>query len=582
MSFDAFCAVAMARELNTALAGAKVERVTMPTRDSLILSMRAGGETKKLLFSASPSAARLSLTERNPENPKVPPSFCLQLRHRLSGALVRSVTTPGTERVITVAFDAYDEMGFACRRSLIMEIMGGCSNVLFTGEKDGEEKILGLLRPVDMTETGRLLIPGAPYALPPKQAKTDPISETREGFLARFSAAGDKPCERFLLDTYLGFSPIVTREIAYRAGALDVPCAEADGEAVFASLRGVLDAHAGDGFCPTLVLRKDGEPFDFAFTDVTQYGDAAEKRAFPTLSALLDAYYAEKEQKASIRARSHDIGTALKNAQKSLSRKLEAQQKELAETDSMEEYRVWGDLLTSSLYQIKGKAPFADVTDYYSDDLHTVRVPLDETLTAGQNAARYYKKYNKLKTARTVLADQIAEGRREQAYLATVEAALALAETEEDLAEIRYELAENGVLRKRQPVRGKKPKAPVPSPMRLTTSGGRELLVGKNNMQNDLLSMKMARKSDWWFHVKGAPGSHVVMRCEPGEEPDASEFTEAAQIAAFYSSVSSAEKVEVDYTLAKNLKKPAGAKPGFVVYETYYSAVVTPRPAKKG
>ncbi|MBQ0010572.1 MAG: NFACT family protein [Ruminococcus sp.] len=407
MSFDAFCAMAMARELNTALAGAKVERIFMPTRDSVILSMRVGGETKKLLFSASPSSARLSLTERNPENPKVPPSFCLQLRHHLSGALVRSVSTFGTERVIDVAFDAYDEMGFACRRSLVMEIMGGCSNVLFTGEKEGETRILGLLRPVDMTETGRLLIPGSRYTLPPKQQKADPLTETREHFLARLHDAGDKPCESFLLSSYIGFSPIVTREIACRAGALDVPCTQADGEAVFAAFRDVLDAHRRGDIRPTLVLRDSGEPFDFSFTDITQYGNTAKKQAFPTLSALLDAYYGEKEQAASIRARSHDIGTALKNAQKSLSRKLEAQQKELAETESMEQYRVWGDLLTSSLYLNKGKAPLAVVPDYYREELPTVRVPLEATLTAGQNAARYYKKYNKLKTARAVLTEQI-------------------------------------------------------------------------------------------------------------------------------------------------------------------------------
>lgn len=582
MSFDTFTAECVSRELCDALSGAKTEKIYQPSRYGVVLLCRRGGETKKLYLCATPGASRVGITKSNAENPKTPPVFCQQLRRHISGAAFSSVHTLGFERAIEFSLDSYDELGFPCKRYLIVEIMGKYSNIIYAGDVAGKKKILGLLRAGDITEGKRPLVCGAEYELPPTQGKADPKSESKEDFAARMLECGEKPCEDFILSEYAGFAPIAARETAFRAGALGVLCRDADKEKLWAAFEATVNAAENGTAVPTVVFRENGEPFDFSFIDINQYG-AERKRNFATFSEMLDFYFESKDSAAILRQKTHDIHTAVSGNRAKLAKKLNVLKKELSDCDEMDKYKRMGDLLTASAYMLKQKAKYADVPDYYSENTETVRVPMDEKLTPSQNAARYYKKYAKLKTAKGILAEQIDIAVAELEYLSTVENAVSLCETEADADEIRNELISGGYLKNKNEKQGNSRGASkhTPKPARFLTSGGRELICGRNNIQNDFVSTKLARKHDWWFHVKNAAGAHVIMLCEPGEEPDARDFTEAAELAAYYSSVSDTQNAAVDYTLVKNLKKPAGAKPGKVVYYSNYTAYVTPRMSVK-
>lgn len=580
MAFDAGMAAAVCHELCEALVGAKVEKIYQPSGDELVLLCRGHGGSRKLLLSASPSSARVCLTELSRENPKTPPMFCMQLRKHLTGALITGIMAQGFERVIEIAFDAYDEMGFACKKYLEAEIMGKCSNIVFAEERtDGEKRVAGALKPVDFTTSSkRQVLAGMRYELPPKQDKTDPLTETAAHFAAVLAAyPAERQTEKFVLDTYQGLSPLAAREIAFSAGMLGKTVGEIAGaDALWTALAAFRDRILSGTFTPVMLSHTGGAPFEYCFFDAFQYGDGAIKTVYPSFSALLDAFYGAREQAAAMKSRSHDMEMVLSSARHKLTKKIPQLEAELAECEEMERFKLWGDLVTASVYMLTKKAAFCDVPNYYSETLETVRIPLDEKLTPAQNAARYYKKYTKLKTAKGILTEQTQKAREELSYLASVEEALSRAEREADLADIRRELTLAGYLAKGKQ-NEKTAKKETVAVYRCRTSGGREFYVGRNNIQNDYLTTKLAGKSDWWFHVKGGHGSHVIMLCAAGEDPDAADFTEAAAAAAYYSEMRDGEKVPVDYTQVKNVKKPSGALPGKVVYYTNYTAYVDPK-----
>ncbi len=578
MAFDVIFATAVAKELDGALAGARVEKVYQPSKEEILLFCRVGRETKKLIVSSSPASARVCFTETAGENPAAPPMFCMLLRKHLAGAQIENVETVGFERAIKITFACRDELGFECRRYLIAEIMGKYSNIIFTGDDDGKMKILGVTKPVDMTTSSRRqLLPGMIYQSPPPQDKASPLDETEEGFLSRFeNYPQGKDAERFFIDAYLGFSPVVAREIVHRAGCDGMAAGEADAKRLASDFLALMEKVKNGEFVPYAVYGTGGEPEEFSYTEIT-YLPGAGKR-FESFSDLLSAFYGKKAEAEALKNRVGATEALIVTAKKRLTKKLDILSAELEECKDAEKYRRWGELITGSLYMLTGKAGEATVTDYYSDPPRTVTIPLDEKLTASQNAARYYKKYNKLKTARTIAAEQAEKARAELEYLKTVEASLALCECAADVSEIREELMKTGYLRRPVQVKGQKPKKT--EPMYFHTSLGREIICGKNNTQNDFLSTKLAEKSDWWFHVKGGAGSHVIMRCEPDEDPDARDFTEAAQAAAFFSDERASANVAVDYTLAKFVKKPSGSAPGHVIYTDYYTAYVNPAKPK--
>ncbi len=577
MAYDAGFTHAVCAELSALLTGAKVEKVTEPSKDEIVIICYKAGKTRKLFLSANPLRARICLTEQTFENPKVSPMFCMLLRKHLAGASIAAVRQNGFERAVEVDFAAYDEMGFSVTRTIVTEIMGKCSNIMLLDEN---RKILGVLRAVDFSTSGkRQVLPGMIYEVPPLQeGKILPMQESEEGFCLR--AAGfvkNKTAENFLLANYIGLSPLITREIAYRAGALGKEIGETDIPALFVSLKDYCDS-LDKGYTPVMLISDDGTPMEYSFMDILQYGTSMQKKIFPTLSELLDEFFGERDKIAVMKAKTHDVSLIAANSKARLVKKIGYIERDLLECREADKYKLWGDLITSSLYMLTGKSASCEVVNYYSEEMETVKIPLDIKLTASQNAAKYFKKYTKLKKAKDILSSQLKEATAQIAYLETVETAISLAENERDIAEIRAELAEAGFISRAKDDRtGKKQKKADIIPLKFTTDGGHTVLCGKNNIQNDFITTKLAKKSDWWFHVKNKPGSHVVMVCDEGEDPDASEFTQAAQIAAYYSSLRDGENVAVDYTLAKNVKKPSGSAPGHVVYYTNYTAYVDPK-----
>lgn len=582
MAYDAGMAQAVCCELSQEISGAKIEKIYQPSDDEIVLLCRRHGESSRLLLSASPSGARVCMTALTKENPKAPPMFCMQLRKHLTGAVIAGVSTLGFERVIEIAFDAFDEMSFACRKYIEAEIMGKCSNLILTEEKASSRRVLGVLKSVDFTTSSkRQVLPGMAYELPPKQDKTDPMTETAEHFQAVFFAyPKERNAEKFILDTYQGLSPLAAREIAFRAGCLGKEIAEnSDGDALWRSLSMFRDHILSCEFTPVMLSHTVGtgtEPFEYCFFDVLQYGSMAVKTVFPNFSSLLDAFFGMREEIAAMKSRSRDIETVIASARHKLEKKLPQLEAELDECREMARFKLWGDLITASMYKLEKKAAFCEVTNYYSETLETVKIPLDNKLTPAQNAAKYYKKYTKLKTAQKILTEQIEKTRGELFYLASVEEAASRSENENDLAGIRQELSLSGYMRESRQTAKQTQKA-MTQIFRCRTTCGREFYVGRNNIQNDSITTKLSKKSDWWFHVKGGHGSHVVMLCEPGEDPSAEDFTEAAEAAAYYSEMRGGEKVAVDYTQIKNVKKPSGAVPGKVVYYTNYTAYVDPK-----
>lgn len=577
MAFDAGFTRAVCAELSELLTGAKVEKVTEPTKDELVIACYKAGKTRKLFLSANPARARICITEQTFENPKVSPMFCMLLRKHLAGASVAAIKQNGFERAVEVGFAAYDEMGFSTTRTIVIEIMGKCSNIMLLDDK---RKILGVLKSVDFTTSAkRQVLPGMIYEAPPAQeGKVLPMEETRETFMGRAASfEKSKAAESFLLSSYLGLSPLVAREIAYRADALGKEMQDVNVGLLYEKFEEYCRSLDGN-YTPTLLIGTDGTPMEYCFTDILQYGESSEKKTFATLSELLDEFFGERDKIAVMKTKTHDVSVIVANAKTRITKKIGYIKRDLEECKEADKYKLWGDLITSSLYMITGKSKTCEVVNYYSEEMETVKIPLDIKLSASQNAAKYFKKYTKLKKAKEILTEQLREATEQIAYLETVETAIILSENERDVSQIKAELTDAGFISKAKVADGKKaPKKEQIVPLKFTTSGGHTVLCGKNNVQNDFITTKLASKHDWWFHVKNKPGSHVIMLCEEGEDPDASEFTEAAEIAAYYSGLRDGENVAVDYTLAKNVKKPAGSAPGHVVYYTNYTAYVDPK-----
>lgn len=577
MAFDAGMLCCVLAEIRNRSVGARVEKVFQPERDEIVLLLRGPEGGSRLLINAGSSNPRLGFTSSVKENPAAPPMLCMLLRKHLQGAKLLNVRQAGFERVAYLEFEGRDEMGFSSRRFLIVEIMGKYSNLIFANE---EMKILAAMRTVDFSTSAlRQVLPGMLYELPPKQDKQDPLTVTEAEFDRLFSEGGaDRPLSKWIGATFLGVSAAVAREIACRAvGECDRVLAACPRERVreifFAFFRAVRE----EEFSPCMVL--DGaRPVEYAFCDLTQYGEGLERRAFSGAGQLLDAFFATRDREQHIRQRAADILHILTNTDTRLRKKLQLQREELAACEKGEEYRKAADLITANLYQLSRGMSRVELTDYsdYREDgsFGTCTISLDTRLSPSANAQVYYKKYNKTKTARVELTKQIALGEEELRYVDTVFDALTHAETAADLQEIRDELYRSGYAsRMKHYVAPSKNKAPVVA--QFVTSGGFRVYCGKNNLQNEYITHKLAGKQDYWFHVKNLPGSHTVMLCE-GREPAVEDFTEAAEIAAFFSKGADGDNVEVDYTKVKDVKKPAGAKPGFVIYHTNWSCVVTP------
>lgn len=573
MAFDAGMVTAVADELRRSFIGARVEKVQQPEKDELILVLHRDRVSERLLISASPSSPRIHITSSVKENPLTAPMFCMLLRKHLSGAKLTEIIQPGFERVLEFVFDGTDEMGFSSESLLIVEIMGKYSNIIFCG---ADRRILGACRNVDFTTSQkRQVLPGMKYELPPPQEKLDPRTESREHFLSLCRAeglfdGGTLRADKFITAHYLGISALLAKEIAYRA--------QESCERLYDVMSGIFRDLGNGMYLPTLIRDADKKPIEYCFTDIGVYGDTAFAEHPSGISVMLESFFGERDRAERRRQRESDILHMLGNADARLHRKLALQREELAGCTDGGKMKHFGDLITSNIWAISKGMSSVELTDYYSEQLEQVTVPLDPRMSPSQNAQKYYKKYSKLKTAERVLAEQIALAESELAYIDTVLDALSRCESESDIDEIRTELAETGFLKELKSKKSQKKQLRRARAIEYRTSGGYRVLCGRNNIQNDILTTKTAERSDWWFHAKNVPGSHVVMFTDGESEPDASDFTEAAEIAAFNSKAENGENTAVDYTQVKYIKKPAGSRPGFVTYTKNWTAYVTPDP----
>ena len=571
MPLDAIFLTALTEELNQSLPGARIDKIQQPERDAVLLQLRTpGAGNRKLLLSASPNHPRLHYTQARFENPAQPPMFCMLLRKHLAGGRILSLRQLPMERAVDLCIESADELGVLSEKHLFLELMGRNSNLILTGP-DG--RIIDCLRRVDfeMSEK-RQVLPGLFYHDPPAQGKLDLRTETASALAAALLAVNHPTTlDRWLTDRYAGVSPLIARELAWlTTGRTDPDLTELDRTALSSTLLPALQGLT-EGFTPTRLLLA-GERKDFSFRPIRQYEGYMTQDSFPSFSELLDDFYAGRALAERMRARTQSLHKTLTNQLSRVRRKLANQEKELEATYDRERLRRLGDIVTANLHLIQRGQARLIAADFYDPEMRQIEIPLNVTLSPQQNAAKYYKDYNKAKHAEKFLTEQLALGRTEEAYLASVLEALSRAESERDVSDIRAELTEGGYLR--QTDRKKQMKTPPSKPMEFRSSDGFQILVGRNNRQNDLLTTKLAYKTDLWLHVQKAHGSHVIIACAGAPVPDQT-VTEAAELAVWYSQARQGHNVPVDLCPVRQVKKPAGAKPGMVVYENYRTVFVT-------
>ena len=567
MPLDAICLQGVVGELAPQLTGSRIEKIQQPARDQIILLLRG---SRRLFLNAGANQPRIHLTEQLRDNPSQPPMFCMLLRKHLSGGIIESVRQEPLERVVTLTVLSSDEMGERSRFTLVWEGMPRRANLILC-DRDG--RIIDCLRRVDLeAEQDRQVLPGLFYRLPTRQDKRSPLSVTEEEFAALLErAAPDAPLDGWLLDTFTAISPLVARELTVRAcGSTDAPVSQ--GSALWDVFsRWQRDVHE-NAFTPTLIKR-NGSLADFTYGPVTQYGTYAETEIYDSFSHLLDDFYEKREQAERVKQKGRDLLKTATTARDRVRRKLAAQEKELAACLDRDHLRICGELITANLYRMERGQSRLTAQNYYDENCADVDIPLDVRLSPQENAARYFKQYAKAKTAEKYLTAQLQKGGEELQYLESVLQELAQAESEQDFNDIRTELTDGGYLRGR----GKKQPGfqRASKPREFRSSAGLRILVGRNNRQNDRLTTKDADKRDIWLHTQKIHGSHVIL-CTGGAEPDEQSLMEAASLAAYFSQAQGSTKVPVDYTPVKFVKKPAGAKPGMVVYTTYQTMLADP------
>ena len=576
MAFDAGMLSAAVYEIKTVGGGGRIEKIMQPERDEIVFQMRTTSGGKRLLIDTG-SNPRIGFSSLTKENPAQAPMFCMLLRKHLTGATLASVEQEGFERVVTLGFDCRDEMGFACKKYIIAEIMGKYSNLIFT---DGDKKIISAIKIVDFsTSSQRQVLPGMRYELPPSQNKLDPRHVDAETFTRLYKAeAEERPCEKFITGTFCGISSAVAREMVFLATRhTDTPMRYCNPQLLFDYFSRVMDRIRNNNYQPAAVL-DGGRPVEYAFIPLTQY-TGLEQKTFDSVGELLDVYFEGRDRDTRVRQRASDLLRILSQTEARISKKIQLQKNELAECEQAAEYKKYGDMITANLYALTRGMSRAEIVDYEDWDEESGEygkcvIELDTRLTPSANAQKYYKKYAKARNAKVELAKQIEIGERELEYVYTVFDALSHAENTADLMQIREELYHSGYASRMKGYAAPK-KQPAPTVMEFVTSNGYRVLCGKNNVQNEYITHKIAEKQDYWFHAKNVPGSHVLLITN-GEEPAEIDFTEAAMIAAQYSKAVGGALVPVDYLFAKNIKRVPGAKPGFVTYNTNWTAYVTP------
>ena len=576
MALDAVCLRAVIEELRPQLLDLRVDKVQQPSRDQVILLLRG---SRRLLLNAGAGSPRIHFTELLRDNPAEPPMFCMLLRKYLVGGRVESLTQPGMERSAELTLRVTDEFGRESRRTLVLEAIGRRSNLILLDE---ERRIIDCLRRVDSEMSlERQVLPGLFYELPPTHEKR-PFTEGDEAdFRAALAAANpERPADAFLLDTYFGLSPLVARELVFQAagdsGKRVYELTEAQETALWQAVLS-LRQRVEDGDFQPICLYRDGKPAEFSYLPIRQYGDLMENREMESFSALMDVFYESREREERTRQRGQDLIRSVTSARDRCRRKLAQQRQEFAKCQDRDQLRISGELITANLYRMERGQTKLTAENYYDPDCREITIPLDPLLTPQQNAAKYYKRYTKARTAEKYLTEQMAIAERDEAYLESVLEELRQAETEQDFLDIRAELRENGFLKRSG--KEKKELKRATKPREFRTSGGWRVLVGRNNRQNDQLTTKTADYRDLWLHTQKIHGSHVILCCQGQEVPE-EDLLQAARLAAYFSQAKDSANVPVDCAAVRYVKKPAGARPGMVTYTNARTLYVTPEEAE--
>lgn len=569
MALDGIAVAAVVKELNENLSGGRIYKIAQPETDELLLTIKNNNEQFKLFLSADASLPLIYLTESSKPSPMTAPAFCMLLRKHLQNARILGFEQPGLERVVRMRIEHLDEMGDLKQKVLVTEIMGKHSNIILI---DDNNKIIDSIKHISgMVSSVREVLPGKDYFIPMTLEKEDPLLACKEDFLKnRKEESCNRPICKALYENYMGLSPAVSAAICEEASINpDQDTASLSDEemgALWSVFSKVMYLIKTGDFSPCVYYENDA-PADFSAIDISSY---KVKKKYESISILLNEYYAEKNRIVRIRQRSGDIRRIIQTLTERNAKKYDLQKKQLKDTEKREKYRIYGELLNTYGYSVKEGEKELEALNYYTNE--PVVIPLDPTKSAAENARKYFEKYNKQKRTYEALSDLIQETKNELDHLESIGMALDIARTEEDLIQIREEMIDCGYIRRK----GKEKKTKITGkPLHYIGSEGFHIYVGKNNYQNEELTFKTANGGDWWFHAKNAPGSHVIVRTEGKELPD-HVYEEAASLAAYYSKVREQDKVEVDYTQRKNVKKPANGAPGMVIYHTNYSMMVSP------
>lgn len=569
MAFDGITIASLVKECRETILNSRIYKIAQPEKDELILTLKAENGTHRLFISADASLPLMYFCKENKQSPLTAPNFCMLLRKHLQNGRIVDIYQPSLERIICMDIEHLNELGDLCKKTLIVELMGKHSNIIFC---DQEHKIIDSIKHISgMISSVREVLPGREYFIPDTMEKKNPLLTDFSSFLEIFTKS--TPIFKALYTSFTGFSPVISQEICYRCNIdSDLPAnvlndtQKKDLYDVFAKM--IQQIKQAD-FSPC-IYAQNGVPSEFSVLPLATH-EHMEKTKFDSISCLLETYYALKNKITRIRQKSIDLRKVVQNTLEKDIKKYDLQIKQMSDTQKREKYRIYGELINTYGYNVLPNATELTANNYYTGE--DIVIPLDPTLSAKENAQKYFEKYNKLKRTYEALSELTMQVKAEIDHLETILSSLDIALLEEDLVQIRLEMEQCGYLKKKYQTKQAKKEKITSKPFHYLSSDGYHIYVGKNNFQNEELTFKIASGNDWWFHAKGTPGSHVIVKSNGDELPD-NTFEEAAKLAAFYSKGKTQGKVEIDYIEKKHVKKPAGAKPGFVIYHTNYSMMI--------
>lgn len=567
MAFDGITVAAMVAELKENLTGGRIAKIAQPEADELLLTVKTPQGQKRLYVSASASLPLVYLTEENKPSPMTAPNFCMLLRKHIGNGRITSISQPGLERIIHLEIEHLDELGDLCKKQLIIEIMGKHSNIIFCDDKG---MIIDSIKHVSaQISSVREVLPGREYFIPDTMSKHNPLTVEAEEF-SQVLQSKPMAVGKAIYTSFTGISPVVSEEICYWAGIESgIPAGDLSLDILthlYRQFTYYMDDVKSGAYQP-VIYYDDNAPKEFSALPLSHYSQYAPKE-FDSISQVLDTYYSTKNTLTRIRQKSADLRHVVQTSLERNRKKYDLQSKQLNDTENREKYKVYGELINAYGYNLPSGSKELTALNYYTNQ--EITIPLDPTMTPQENSQKYFSKYNKQKRTYEALTELIQETADDIQYLESISNALDIAMSEADLAQIKEELMQSGYIRRKFT----KKKVKITSkPIHYISSDGYHIYVGKNNLQNDELTFSFAAGNDWWFHAKGAPGSHVIVKTNGDELPDRT-FEEAGRLAAHYSKNRGSDKVEIDYVEKKHVKKPNGAKPGFVVYYTNYSLMI--------